>query len=368
MKSRAAIAGRFGKLLTNASNEIREESDTLYAIDQQAEEAVTVLSEWLQESQDLQLAQDLAKALEEEHDCQKRLELIQGEAEALRVAVEEKRRVKAEAQSKAEREKEDEEFARKLAADEVKYFESKKQQYEDDEKLCYELEQEEKNRYAESKADFKDDMTDSSSVADSKGEEKEDRSYQEKEDVEPTPALSPRQNRRALRSKEQKQIFDNLPSSHAYKKFDSSSMKDESVVSKIWEKGSVEISEVQNALCISVQLPNIQKLHIGIERDGTVMKIHAKRYVRKSSSAPSSSLAQLFTTDSTQYTAEFILDGRVNVTTKDIYHEYYQESGVLFIYVENICLDRDGTRDGVLGKGKQFLDSMKNNFLRIFGK
>ena len=71
MKSRAAIAGRFGKLLTNASNEIREESDTLYAIDQQAEEAVTVLSEWLQESQDLQLAQDLAKALEEEHDCQK---------------------------------------------------------------------------------------------------------------------------------------------------------------------------------------------------------------------------------------------------------------------------------------------------------
>lgn len=337
---------------------------------------MTVLSEWLQESQDFQLAQELAKALEQEHDCQKRLEMIQGEAEALRVAVEEKRRIKSEAQAKTDQELADEEFARKLAADEVKYFESKKQQFEDDEKYCHELQAQERQLYGESKAESKDDLTDCSSIADSKGggdekqvlrEEKSSRSLKESKDDDSV-LESPRTSRRALRSKLQRQLFDDLPENHPYKKHNFNFTKDEALVSKIWEKGSAEITELKEALCITLQLPNIQRLHVGLDKEGKMMKINAKRYVRKNSTAsPTSSISQLFTTDSTQYNAEFVLDGDVAVTTRDIYHEYYQEYGVLFIYVENICLDCETSQKTVLGKGRQALSKFKNNLLRIFG-
>lgn len=327
------------------------------------------MSEWLQESQDFQLAQDLAKALEQEQDCQKRLELIQGEAEALRVAVEEKRRIKSEAQAKADREREDEEFARKLAADEVKYFEDRKQQFEDDEKMSYQLEQEEKRLYSDSKSESKDfDGDDCADAKSSRFEHKEDRPMKEEVDEKEAPKEVKEKTKRELRSEEQRRLFKELPSNHPYKKFNFKVMKDETVISKIWEKAAVEVQEIKDSLCIVLQLPNIQKLHIGIENQGKQMKIEAKRLVRKSSST--ASLTNIFSSDSTNYNAEFVLDGDINVTSQDIYHEYNAEYGLLYIYVENICLDKDfAAKDGMmLEKGKQLLNSFKDKFLRIFGK
>jgi len=84
----------------------------------------------------------------------------------------------------------------------------------------------------------------------------------------------------------------------------------------------VEIQEVKESLCIVLQLPNIQKLHIGIENHGKRMKIEAKRFIRNKSASSSSAVAiaqNLFSTDSTNYNAEFVLDGDINVTSKDIY-------------------------------------------------
>jgi len=404
LANKSKIASRFGQLLTSATNEIRDEEDTLYAIDQQAEEAVTVLSEWLQESQDFQLAQELATALEQEGDCQKRLELIQGEAEALRVAVEEKRRMKNEAQAKSELERADEEFARKLAADEVKYYESRNKQFEEDEKFCFELDEEEKKTSSEAKSSSTTSPAESKSgdirdMADSKSDYKEGRlykeDYEEKEDVQSssstrtsrstslssTKIVSETSNKRITkreqRSQEQKQKFDELPATHPWKKFNFTIMKDEPTISKLWEKAVVEIQEVKESLCIVLQLPNIQKLHIGIENHGKRMKIEAKRFIRNKSASSSSAVAiaqNLFSTDSTNYNAEFVLDGDINVTSKDIYHEYFAEFGLLYIYVENICLDKEFVNSKVAGLGgesnsvKQMLGSFKNNFLRIFGK
>jgi hypothetical protein len=348
--------------------------------------------------------------LEQEGDCQKRLELIQGEAEALRVAVEEKRRMKNEAQAKSDLERADEEFARKLAAEDVKYYENRSKQFEDDEKLCFELDEEEKNTKSESKsssstsspAESKGSFD--SNVADSKSfDHKEARlykeDYEEKEDPQtstrtsrassfssktPIADLSRRViNKREQRSQFQKQSFDELPTTHPWKKFNFTVMKDEPTISKIWEKAVVDIHEVKESLCITLQLPNIQKLHIGIENHGKRMKIEAKRFIRnKSASASSSSsaagpLTQLFSSDSTNYNAEFVLDGDINVTSKDVYHEYFAEYGLLYIYVENICLDKEfvsskgpglGSSTGESTSMKQMLGSFKNNFLRIFGK
>jgi hypothetical protein len=355
------------------------------------------------------LAQELAKALETERDCEQRIALIHGEAEAVRIAVEEKRRIKAEAQAKLDIEKADEEFARKLAADEVKYFEDKKRQFEDDEKYCYELDQQEKGRQkavpsrAESKDENDEQECKDGDTADTKGsyedcdekesycdakevfrEEKEvypvtappsivdEEEEKEDEDDEVTPETS-RQKKRALRSKLQRQRIEELPSTHPFKKYNFNIMKEESIISKLWEKANVEINELQESLCLTVQLPNIQKLHIGMENHGKTMKIQAKRYLRKnknsssSSSSAVASLTNLLSSDSTQYHAEFVLDGEISVTTKDIYHEYYQEYGTLFIYIENICLDEDGSSSSnILGKGKNLLNSFKKNFLRIF--
>jgi hypothetical protein len=363
---------------------------------------VTLLSEWLQETQDLQLAQQLSKALETERDCEQRIALIQGEAEAIKIAVEEKRRIKAEAQAKLDIERADEEFARKLAADEVKYFEDKKRQFEDDEKYCYTLEEQEKGRHAvplrvESKDENDEEECKDDATADTKGsyDDDEKESYCDaketfREEKEASPVAKPapvvdedeekegtpetlRQKKRALRSKLQRQRIEELPSSHPFKKYNFNTLKEESVISKLWEKANVEINEIDESLCLTVQLPNIQKLHIGMENHGKLMKIHAKRYLRKnktSSSSAVASLTQLLSSDSTQYQAEFVLDGEISVTTKDIYHEYYQEYGTLFIYIENICLDEDSTvsSSNILGKGKNLLNSFKKNFLRIFNK
>ncbi len=417
------MAGRFGKLLTNAYNEIREEEDTLYAIDQQAEEAVSLITEWVVESQDLAMAQELAEALEQERDCQKRLELIQGEAEAVRIAVEEKRRIKAESQAKIDREKADELFAKQLAEEEVKYFSDRKQQYEDDEKYSYELDQEEKRGYESKLSDSKDYKGDGEFVIPDKEDDDLDTAAEKvvsrtvssssswdaydcdekpsrrrstslsrppvlEEKLTPVKSiplhaeqevpLSPettKQNKRAKRSQLQRVKFDNeIPSTHVYKKYNFSSVKDENIVSKIWEKANVEIAELHEALVLMIQLPNIQRLHIGMENQGRTMRIKAKRYVRNNGSSSKSSNLSIpfFSTDSTQYNAEFFLDGEICVTTQDIYHEYYQEYGLLFIYVENICLDRDNEGESasgkMLGKGKNLLNSFKNNFMRVFGK
>lgn len=411
LDKKEVIAGRFGKLLTSATNEIREESDTLYAIDQQAEEAVTVLSEWLQESQDFQLAQDLAKALEEERDCQRRLELIQGEAEALRVAVDEKRRIKSDAQSKADRERADEEFAKKLAADEVKYFESKKQQFEDDEKFCYELEAEEKRYFAQSKdevdadekyarelqGDFPDEKDCKSEFAKTLpafstlneqlfAEHKEDEpehdgdyvvpnDEEEKANDEELSTEELRIKKRSARANLLQEKLKSSPNSSQYMKHNFHIMKDEAVISKLWEKANAEIMEITDALVLTIQLPNIQKLHIGIENYGRMIKIDAKRFVR--SNISSTKMSNAFTTDSTQYIAEFVLDGEIFLTNDKIYHEYNYEHGLVHIYIEDICLDMENLDSantsvsqkgvGALStKGKNILNAFKNNFLRIF--
>lgn len=154
---------RFGSLLKNASKQIQEENDNNVAIDAQADEIIGVMKEWMQENDDIAQAKELAESLDEEDKATRRLEILKGESEALRIAVEEKRRLKAFAEARFVREKEDEDFAKRLAVEEENEIRQQREEFlKADEKLCRQLSEdfgEEKSRHvmmtpiAESKRD-----------------------------------------------------------------------------------------------------------------------------------------------------------------------------------------------------------------------
>ena len=86
--------------------------DAFVAIETQCRDAVDLAAEWIREECDEKLAKKMEKDLVEEAKLARALEISSGEAEALNVAIEERRRLQREAKEKKEREKRDEEMAR----------------------------------------------------------------------------------------------------------------------------------------------------------------------------------------------------------------------------------------------------------------
>lgn len=99
--------GRFASLLSDVTNSIKIEQDEKVAVKMQDEDASSLMNEWLQEVKDKQLAATISENLEAEAKDRTMREQFEGEAAAMKLAVEERRRVQLEAQSKKESEEKD---------------------------------------------------------------------------------------------------------------------------------------------------------------------------------------------------------------------------------------------------------------------
>jgi hypothetical protein len=99
--------GRFASLLSDVTNSIKLEQDEKVAVKMQDEDASSLMNEWLQEVKDKQLAAKISENLEAEAKDRTLREQVEGETAAMKLAVEERRRVQLEAQSKRELEEKD---------------------------------------------------------------------------------------------------------------------------------------------------------------------------------------------------------------------------------------------------------------------
>lgn len=377
----AKAKARFTSLLKEATNEIREESDNLLAVDKQVEEAIDLLGEWIQETNDFKLAQELAEAMEQEEMSQRRLDIIKGETAALKLAVDEKRRLKADAEAKQSREREDAELARKIAAEEEKFAEDSKKQYEADEKLCKDLlEDDDKSTSFVVKEDMKASPKNKVSADDDKiirgnatdlCEHKDDGHEDSKEELPDT--SRDRDLAKSIARKEYRRDFQKHKRSQKVAFFNPKcDGNDEATIARLWEVAAAEVDDVQGAVCLTLLLPNIKDLQVNIEPDGLTVRIEAKRMVFDRYTA---------STDNAHYIAEFHLDGRnLRVSSNDINYEYSSDSGLLHVYIEEVCLDVDSGSSSKAASSSSFnnassasekkrsmLKSIQNNFLRIFG-
>ena len=139
-----------------------------------------------------------------------------------------------------------------------------------------------------------------------------------------------------------------------------------SKVSQQWLDADAEVEDVAGGLCLTLLLPYLRDIKV-TALDRKRVDLEAYRIV-----GAEEQKANLATVDNSQYSAEFVIDGRnVNITNKDVSFEYSSESGLLFVYVENVHLD-----EGVVGEGENDKNtrssssstpSILNCFKRMFG-
>jgi hypothetical protein len=393
---------RFSSMLNEAMREVQTEEDNLLALNVQADEITSVVQTWVQETNDYEKAQELAQALAEEEKARRKLELLRGETEALRVAVEEKRKVKATAEEKKLRETEDEKYAKTLAEEEEKeYFRRKQELEEAGATLCGQL-SEDRDDDIEHKADAKDVSSATVSpsyAAETKGnyynsdedekeqgivdDEDEDTSryihqiqqletdfqiaeyfqrqfdsklartmksgelakFLAEEEKQETKAneendISADENyAKKLAMIEERKQFMQRKRSHMKEYFEFTS-RNEELVGKLWMKADAEVDNIQDALCLTVLLPNIRKMTVQfiINENGIPMvRVDAQRMIFEK---------KLATTENSEYIAEFSLESDnhgiiENVKEEDMYYEYSSESGLLHIFVENLLVDEE---------------------------
>eukprot|EP01033_Poteriospumella_lacustris_P008861 gene8861-6377_t len=397
---------RFGSMLAEARKEVQVEGDNLLAIDFQADEVAGIVKEWVQENQDQQLAAELAKTLDEEDKANRKLEILRGENEALKVAVEEKRRLKADAEEKMRREAEDEALARKFIEDEEKeYQRTRAAMLYADEKLCRQLSDDadekgvvSRQALCDSKDERKDwDQSDDEEDDDEEEEEEEEkaddasfhaervvqqlehdfelaRHFQRQLDLEArrmktqleakdeaySRKLQAVEERKAFMAKKRAQLRGEYET-HANKNSDA-------YVGSLWEDAEADVDNVQNALCLTLLLPNVANVQVKLlfdheskekrhflRKKNPVIRIEATRAVKDRATAK---------VDNANYIAEFQLDPNagsssssssskfpsmlggkraakegLKLSRRDIYFEYASESGLLHVFVENILLD-----------------------------
>lgn len=134
-------------------------------------------------------------------------------------------------------------------------------------------------------------------------------------------------------------------------------------ISKQWLEADAEAEDVEDGICLTIILPQLRSLKIKACRRNRI-EIDAERLV-----APNDKSANV---DNAQYLAEFEIDGgsSVQITDKDLSHEYSSETGLLHIYVDKVRLF-DSSKDNVedsKSERRTLIDSVKNSFKRFFGK
>jgi len=407
----------FGRLLKDATNQIRTEYDTQVAIDFTVNEALGVMQEWARENEDKDVAAKLAKQLEEEEQKAIKDELAKGEAAALRVAIDETRRIKAEAKDRENREKTDAEFAKSIYEAEEKDVKQSEQLLEDDAKLARQMSDDESKW--ESKSDYAEEKgttSPSSSVGDSKAF-RHDSKYDEKEDEEAFLRAASAKfdqldadmevaaheqrllDRERMDRERTQQTKDYLLSrrlavktereAHKQRKFKDMQrtfercQRGDEAVANLWEACEAEVDDVCDAVCITLLLPNILDLKVKVVKNGRKVSIDAKRFVQDGD--------RFASPENSSYVAEFKIQGKnVQISDTSVSHDYTSDSGLLHIYIEGVSLEANEATSNERGEynadamgasskegsakssnsgtsAKMIAQAVKSGFMRVFG-
>lgn len=361
--------GAFGRLLSDVTNEQKiqdEEVDAKYAVETQVDDALEMATKWIREDEDAKHAVELEEKLKHEAKLERALEVSAGEQEALNVAIEERRRIQLEAQQKKDIESKDADFAKECvindANDEQDFKELCSKDDEKAKKLYLELQDElyaeelakkEKDLYRAQEKD-RSDQAMKQAIADFEyarriqegldREDKDAKKEQERKDAHyalKTTILTARDEHR--RCKRQQLI-------HSPAIFNSI----EKVIDQ-WLEADADVEDVPGGLCLTILLPYLRDVKIKA-MDKNKVDLEAYRIVGRGEKD-----AGLTNIDNSQYMAEFVIEGKnVNIMDNDVSFEYASETGLLFIYIENVHLDEDDAVDnGAYAKSKE--NSSKNS-------
>eukprot|EP01038_Epipyxis_sp_PR26KG_P010047 gene10047-13506_t len=403
----------FSSLLKEATDEVKVENDSRIAKDIQNKEAAVILAEWFREEADMELAIKLSHDYEEELLLLQAIEDAKNECEAMKVAVEERRRLKSEAEAKEEMVKNDEKLAQELAQRLIDEEAELRCLCARDEELAKRLADFDKTdepsdaddkisvSYSNKFSDEKDDkcinplLTNKKQVdkCDSK-EEMKVNCYEEKEDfraedmkenaiekvsVPPQvrPTLFPDQKTtqsfelslQARRREYQRNKRSNI-------KNVSETFPTPASIAKQWEVAEADVEDVFGGVCISLLLPKMKSVRIRTTGGGKKILIDALRLVDLKSN---NNIASLITTENNSlYKAQFILQGdKVNIMEEDVSFDYDIRKGLLHVYVDSVQLNEndlsdDGSKASASTASKfikqELIKAYTKGYSRLFGK
>lgn len=386
---------RFGRLLSDVTNELIVESDEKFAMQSQVDEAYDIANDWIREERDRKIAEKVSYELQEGEKKKKMSELAMGECEALNIAMDERRRVLAEEKQRRLIEAADSEACKKIVIDEIEEEHRFKTICAKDEhyaKEVYDLmqdellaesfqsreEREHRERVEELNALMKADEKVAMDHHDLLSKEWKGMSDKQSEEdyqlaLKHQATLDERNRKLKLRQEEADRVLSKKIATKAAREehrrqkriFWITSDKylpfaDASTIARQWEDAEVEAEDVEDGICITVILPHLRELRVKTAPKNTIC-IDAARMVAVSERSATES--------NSQYLAEFEIDGGSNVklTDEDLSYEYCSETGLLHIYIEKIRLVVEEEVDAKQSK-PSVLSNFKNSFKRLLGR
>eukprot|EP01034_Spumella_vulgaris_P036568 gene36568-45099_t len=338
------------------------------------------------------------------------MEIALGESEALRVAVQERRRMKDDAEAKVSLSKRDEELAKKMTAEDEEEIENHRRRLEEDERFARDVDEkatpqkksEREETRAESKAEEKQ------SHDDKHLEEKEDKNAESPAEIQARQAQIQRdfdvarieqqeadtahktskfnQERRDYALSRKLAVKAERAEHRRLKRLEVlaaiTSFPTEALIAEQWEQAAAQVEDVCDGICITLLLPNIIRVKVSVTgNSGRKVLIDAVRMTHDDTATP----------DNSQYIAEFKIDGaNVKLTDEDMSFDYSSETGLLHIYVESVSLDGGDEGEGAAeekssGSAKsaaktnsrfdvgsnvsaKVVDAMRSGFSRVFGQ
>lgn len=388
-------SSKFSDLLSNAAGDIQKGEDLQVAHSIQRAEFQSISNEWVQEIVDKKVSEKLQADIEREEKANAVLEEKRGEEEAMRVAIEERRRIKALAEEKRKSEAADAEFAKKsiladiderhrideLCAKDEDFAKQYAKQI-DDEILAERLQEEERkeqemyrkqqDEIAEADCKFAaetesrlmkevEDEKESLRKADfefaRKAQQSFNREYHEEKvtsvakDAEVAKKVSIKMAREDHRN-EKKRLVMNM----------GKNFTDLKVVHQVWEDAEAEVEDVSGGICITILLPFMNSINVKISgRRKNRVELEARRTTFSEESEFNKR-----DENSNFYAAEFVIDGAENMKDKDVSYDYSSESGLLHIYIDDLMLknlgDSEEEKKGVLAGLKKSFNRFYNAF------
>lgn len=328
----------------------------------------------------------------------KKAQIKSGEAEALKIALEERKKMKLEAQAKKELEEKDCSYAKQTVLADVEndyqhrelcakdddyarnfynmlqdelYAEEVAKREDDEIKLKNLLREEEDVKFAQEQQEIIDKEIANERLQQAQRDHKIAKKAQLELDKALLAATNNQQRNDAIFSyklhvKTLREEHRRIKAKQMRNKVLSSSANEISIGNQ-WRDADAEVEDVANGICMTIILPNMRDLKITVVGERTI-EIDAERMVYEGN--------EIATPETSYYGAEFLIDGMdVHIADEDTSYEYSSESGLLFVYVDKVHLEDDevvseGKQQDVNDNkiGKSILGSLKRGFSRVFGK
>lgn len=362
----------FNRLLSEATNQIRDEADEKAAFEAQNDEAYEVILQWFREENDSKMAAQLARTLEDEAQRQESLAVALDKEEALKLAIDERIRIKEEQRKREELEKLDFEFAKKFFAEEEIRLANSQKLCEEDEIFVRELHRQfqsnvwqdlsteskevgirkEKEIFSQEHSDFEQARQLQRELDTTNGLEKTRQEIHDFRKARRMMIKTAREDHQRIRRAKAVQQLSKYGS-------DCTFSLSQSAAAVLWERADAEVENVCGGICITILLPNIKKLKVSRNK-AKLVRIEAARFVEKSDKYADGY--------NSQYVADFKIQGRdVELRDSDLSYDYFSDVGLLHVYIENVSLDGPSEKSPEKPRSS-IIRSFQSGYAKIFRK